>query len=97
MEKIFDGASELPFLGGFIAMHEVEVTGIFAEVTKDNGGAFGGRPERGVLPRHLAIEAGLGDAPEAHLAPTGDGDGFDERHFRFGCGLELGGKRLEKL
>jgi hypothetical protein len=72
-------------------VEEVQDAGAVAEITEDKRRAMGRGPGRGQA-GHFKIEAGLLESENAHVTPTGDGHGFDERGLGGGGGSELGGQ-----
>ena len=79
-------------VAGFVAIDQVERTGIVAESAESERGASGGLllRDRGLgLSAHLVLHAGLFHAPETHLTPAGYGHVFDKRGFDGGFGLKF--------
>src|ERR1017187_10764266 len=90
-----EGAIELAVVAGFVAVDEFERTGCVAEGLEGEGG-LGGGVDGFVLFGDLVIESGLFHAPDAHLAPAGNGHGLNERVLDGAFGREFGAELREK-
>jgi hypothetical protein len=75
---------------------DVEGTAMVGEMVEGPRGPDGHWSAGAGLLSDRDVEADLLDGPDAPVTPTGDGHGFDECGFGFGCGLVIAGEAGEE-
>ncbi len=109
-QKAAVSAQVLAIVTRLVAIDQFEGAGVVAEGAEGERATGGGVFHRtvrvvfccdaGFSPdAHLVFHVGLFDAPDPHLAPTGDGHVFDEGDFdgclRLKFGVQIGDERVE--